>query len=56
MVVCLFVYEYFARVYVYDPHECLCPWRSNEVIRVPRTGIEYGWELPWECLEANPGP
>lgn len=33
-----------------------CPWRSEEGIRSPETGVTDGWEPQCECWELNLGP
>ena len=44
-------------VYMYVYHVCAwCPWKSEEGVRSPETGVMDSWEPPCQSWELNPVP
>lgn len=51
----LFLYIRVFSLHVYcAPCSCLVPWRPEESIGFPGTGVKDGWVTTW-CWELNPG-
>ena len=49
------MYECFAHVYVYVPHACLCPQRTEEGTEFPGTRDIDGYNLQRGYWEPHPG-
>lgn len=41
-------------MHISAPYACWCPWRPQEGLTSPETGVTEGCELPHRCWELNP--